>query len=199
MPTRDQPVRQRLSAPERRELVLTAATRAFARDGYAGTSTDAVAKEAGVSQPYVVRIFGTKLDLFLEVFERSADRIREAFAAVIAESFDPDSEDDWERISRAYLDPERDYDLLLVLMHGFLAGNQPEIGTVARQWMGRIFALLVDAGATPDRVRDFIAHGMLLNVLTAMQAPTHLADAPGLAALSECVYAPEDLDALRTR
>ena len=59
-----------MSAEDRRELVLEAGTRAFAHGGYHGTSTDAVAKEAGVSQPYVVRIFGTKLELFLEVFER---------------------------------------------------------------------------------------------------------------------------------
>ena len=79
-----------MSADERRELVLAAATRAFARSGYAGTSTDAVAKEAGVSQPYVVRIFGTKLDLFLEVFDRATDRIGAAFADVLAEgAFDP--------------------------------------------------------------------------------------------------------------
>ena len=199
MPTSNEPTRQRLSAPERRELVLVAATRAFAQNGFAGTTTDAVAKEADVSQPYVVRIFGTKLELFIEVFDRAASKIRDAFAAVIAESFDPTSEDDWERLSRAYLDPIRDYDLLLVLMHGFMAGGQPEIGAAARRWMARIFDLVVDAGATPDRARDFIAHGMLINVLTAMQAPTHLNDDPALASLSECVYAPEDLDALRTR
>ena len=57
-----------MNADDRRQLVLEAATRAFARGGYAGTSTDRVAREAGVSQPYVVRIFGTKLELFLEVF-----------------------------------------------------------------------------------------------------------------------------------
>lgn len=199
MPNSNQPARQRLSAPERRELVLAAATHAFAQNGFAGTTTDAVAKEAGVSQPYVVRIFGTKLDLFLEVFERSSGKIHDAFAAVIAESFDPTSEQDWERLSRAYLDPVRDYDLLLVLMHGFMAGGHAEIGTVARHWMALIFALLVDAVATSARAREFIAHGMLINVLTAMQAPTHLADEPGLATLSECVYAPEDLDALRNK
>ena len=64
-----------MGADERRDLVLAAATRAFARSGYAGTSTDAVAKEAGVSQPYVVRIFGSKLELFLEVFTRATGRI----------------------------------------------------------------------------------------------------------------------------
>src|SRR3954447_19451598 len=86
--------RTRMSADDRRELVLAAATRAFSRGGYAGTSTDAVAKEAGVSQPYVVRIFGTKLDLFLEVLERACGRIRDAFEAVLAQGpFDPGNEE----------------------------------------------------------------------------------------------------------
>src|SRR4249919_686925 len=97
------PERTRMSADDRRELVLAAATRAFSRGGYAGTSTDAVAKEAGVSQPYVVRMFGTKLDLFLEVFRRSVGRIRDAFAAVLDDGpFDPTSEDDKARMGLAY-------------------------------------------------------------------------------------------------
>src|SRR3954468_22886846 len=89
----------RMSAEDRRELVLEAGTRAFAHGGYHGTSTDAVAKEAGVSQPYVVRIFGTKLDLFLEVFERAVGRIKAAFEEVLDERpFDAASEDDKARM-----------------------------------------------------------------------------------------------------
>src|SRR3954451_7984695 len=103
------PERTRMSADGGRGLVLGAATRAFSRSGYAGTSTDAVAKEAGVSQPYVVRIFGTKLALFLEVLERSCDRIRAAFEAVLADGpFDPDSDDDWSRHGLAYTELLRD-------------------------------------------------------------------------------------------
>src|SRR6476659_8443911 len=114
----------RMSAEDRRALVLEAGTRAFAHGGYAGTSTDAVAKEAGVSQPYVVRIFGTKLALFLEVLERSCARIREAFEAVLAEApFDPDNDDDWSRLGLAYTELLRDRDLLMVMMHGFSGGN----------------------------------------------------------------------------
>ena len=87
--------RTRLTAAERSVQLIDAAIIAFAKGGYAGTSTDAVAKEAGVSQPYVVRIFGTKLELFLEVFERACDRIREAFESVLAEEpFDPDDDED---------------------------------------------------------------------------------------------------------
>ena len=91
----------RMSADARRAQVLDAATRAFARTGYAGTSTDVVAREAGVSQPYVVRMFGTKRDLFLAVFERSTDRIQQAFRAVLEERpFDPEDEADWARLGR---------------------------------------------------------------------------------------------------
>lgn len=64
--------------------------------GYAGTTTtttDAVAREAGVSQPYVVRMFGTKRDLFLEVFAGATDRIESAFRAVVdSDDFDPENE-----------------------------------------------------------------------------------------------------------
>ena len=99
----------RMSADERREQVLAAATRAFARTGYAGTSTDVVAREAAVSQPYVVRMFGTKRDLFLAVFERAAHRIEAAFRGVLEarpadRPFDPESEDDWHEMGEAYTD-----------------------------------------------------------------------------------------------
>ncbi len=63
--------------------MLAAAIRAFARTGYSGTSTDVVAREAGVSQPYVVRMFGTKHELFLAAFEQATDRIRDAFRGVL--------------------------------------------------------------------------------------------------------------------
>src|SRR4051812_15676043 len=122
------PNTSRMSGADRRELVLAAATRAFSRGGYAGTSTDAVAKEAGVSQPYVVRIFGTKLALFLEVLERSCDRIREAFEAVLDDGpFDPDSDDDWSRLGLAYTELLRDRELLMVMMDRFSRGDLHDI------------------------------------------------------------------------
>src|ERR1044072_893626 len=92
----------RMPADERREQLLDAATRAFAKGGYHGTSTDAVAREAGVSQPYVVRPFGPKLELVLPVFRRSHQRIVLAFEAVLDEGpFDPESEDDAARLGTA--------------------------------------------------------------------------------------------------
>ena len=179
----------RMSAEERRELVLAAATRAFARSGYAGTSTDAVAREAGVSQPYVVRIFGTKLDLFLEVLERSVTRIRTAFEAVLAEGpFDPESDQDWGRMGLAYSQLVNDRDLLQVMMHGFSAGGVDEIAAAARRCMGDVFATIKRTGCDDDRARDFVAHGMLLNVMLSMRAPEHLHPGEPLTALTTCAF-----------
>jgi AcrR family transcriptional regulator len=181
--------RTRMNAEDRRELVLAAANRAFSRGGYAGTSTDAVAKEAGVSQPYVVRIFGTKLELFLEVFERACDRIREAFEAVLADGpFDPDSDDDWSRLGLAYTELLRDRDLLMVMMHGFAAGNDDQIARRARDGMGRIFGTVRSTGCTDEHAQEFIAQGMLLNVMLSMRAPEHLDDSPDLEALAVCAF-----------
>jgi len=181
----------RMSAQDRRELVLEAATRAFARGGFAGTSTDAVAKEAGVSQPYVVRIFGTKQELFLEVFARAGQRIEEAFGAVLATpGFDGRREEHRELLGEAYTTLLDDRDMMLCLMHGFTAGDNPEIGAVGRASMGRIFAALRAGRFPDDEARDFIAYGMLLNVLMAMRAPEHAGDdgAEGLGALATCVF-----------
>ena len=179
----------RMSADERRELVLAAAARAFARTGYAGTSTDAVAREAGVSQPYVVRIFGTKLELFLEVFERSVTRIRESFEAVLADGpFDPDSDDDWARMGLAYSELLADRDLLQVMMHGFSAGGVDEIAAAARRCMGDVFTTIKRTGCDDERARDFVAHGMLLNVMLSMRAPEHLAPGEPLTALATCAF-----------
>jgi AcrR family transcriptional regulator len=61
--------RVRLTAKERGAEVLQAAVVAFAASGYEGTKTDEIARLAGVSQPYVIRLFGTKQQLFLAALQ----------------------------------------------------------------------------------------------------------------------------------
>ena len=58
---------RRLTPTDRREQILEAATVVFGERGYAGGTTDAIARAAGISQAYVVRMFGSKEDLFLAV------------------------------------------------------------------------------------------------------------------------------------
>ena len=65
-----------MSAAERREQVLEAAVAEFAARGMAGTSTEDVARRAGISQPYLFRLFPTKKALFLALVERCFQRVR---------------------------------------------------------------------------------------------------------------------------
>jgi len=191
--------KSRMSADDRREQVLAAATRAFARTGYAGTSTDTVAREAGVSQPYVVRMFGSKQRLFLAVFDGATARIRDAFAAVLAEHrgrFDPDDEEQWAGLGQAYTDLLADRDFLLVMMHGFAAGDDPEIGAAARRRMGEIYDVILSTGCSAEQATGFVAHGMLLNVMLAMRAPEHLQESTALADMTACAFGADGLDAV---
>src|SRR3954447_16390766 len=71
--------RSRLSARERRADIVQAAIRALAAGGLHGTSTEDVARLAGVSQPYLFRLFGTKKDLFVAAVDRSFSRIEAMF------------------------------------------------------------------------------------------------------------------------
>ena len=180
--------RGRMPAPARKDLLIEAAMRAFARGGYAGTSTDAIAKEGGVSQPLVVRTFGTKLELFLLVFDRACATIRERFEMVLEEStFDPADDEDWGRLGAAYTDLLRDRDLLMVMMHGFAASDIDQIATHSRDNMGAIFETIMATGCTEDRAQEFVAQGMLLNVMLSIRANEHLGDNP-LTPLTRCAF-----------
>src|SRR5215218_3513502 len=73
------PPSPRRSATERRREIIEIAISHFAQHGYNGTSTDQVAREAGISQPYLFRLFGTKRELFLACHEAMHARIAESF------------------------------------------------------------------------------------------------------------------------
>src|ERR687888_1244010 len=74
----------RRSAEERREEIVEIAFRHFAEGGYHGTSTEAIAREAGISQPYLFRLFRTKRDLFLACAERCYAGVAAVFAEAVA-------------------------------------------------------------------------------------------------------------------
>jgi AcrR family transcriptional regulator len=81
---------QRLHRTARREQILVAATHAFARNGFAATSLDDVATEAGVSKVILYRHFASKADLYRAVLDRACARLIAAVGAgdYTAESVD---------------------------------------------------------------------------------------------------------------
>src|ERR1700748_2782894 len=74
----------RRSAEERREEIVEIALRHFAKGGYHGTSTEAIAREAGISQPYLFRLFRTKRDLFVACCGRCYAKVTAVFADAAA-------------------------------------------------------------------------------------------------------------------
>jgi AcrR family transcriptional regulator len=65
--------RGRLSADERRAVIMRAAGRLFARDGYAATRLEDIASGAGVTKPIVYRHFDSKKALYVALLAKHED------------------------------------------------------------------------------------------------------------------------------
>jgi len=157
---------ERKSAEERREAVLEAALAEFAAHGLDGGSTDAIARAAGISQPYVFRLFGTKKELFMATIERclrgTLEMMRTASAGLKGEAV-------LEAIGEAYTQRLANPTYLHAQMQSYAACGDPAIREVVRQGYGEMVEYVERAsGLEPDRVAHFFAKGMLLNVVASM-------------------------------
>jgi AcrR family transcriptional regulator len=160
---------ERKSKDERREEVLDAALAVFAEKGLHGASTEEIARRAGISQPYVFRLFGTKKELYvagvvrcfrqtLELMQRAAEGKR--------------GEEALRAIGKAYgelLQTDRTY--LQAQMQAHAAAGDPEIGAAVRGGFGDLVNYVERVSGAPlEDVAAFFAGGMLLNVLASMDA-----------------------------
>jgi AcrR family transcriptional regulator len=157
----------RLTAEERKDAVLDAALEAFAAAGYEGTSTEDIARAAGISQPYLFRLFGTKKELFKATVTRCFRRTLDAFQEA-AEGLR--GEEALHAIGTKYGDEllaDRTY--LRAQMQAYAACDDPEICRVVRDGYGDLVAYVERvSGLGPEEVAAFFAKGMLLNVLASM-------------------------------
>jgi AcrR family transcriptional regulator len=160
-------VPSRQTADERRTSVLAAAISEFARSGYAGTSTEAIASRAGISQPYLFRLFGTKKDLFVATFNLVGDRIINELTRA-AEGLEGQAAK--EAMGEAYLELMQDPELLQVQLHGFAAApSDPDIARACRRTFEVLQHLACErAHLTDEELREFFATGMLINVMAAI-------------------------------
>lgn len=165
----------RQTAEARREAVLEAARHEFARKGLHGASTDAIARRAGISQPYLFRLFGSKKELFLAVNDECFARTLELFRKAAAGTSGPEA---LRAIGTAYQSLiEDDRSMLQGQLQAYAASVEDED---VRAGVARGYGRLVDyveavSGADPQTVATFFAQGMLLNVLAAME---YSVDAP---------------------
>ncbi|MBN0044161.1 TetR/AcrR family transcriptional regulator [Streptomyces actuosus] len=166
----------RMSAEERRESVVRAATAEFARGGYHGTSTEAIAKRVGVSQPYLFRLFPGKKAIFLAVAERCVEDTIRTFRQA---SEGLHGEEALHAMANAYTtviaeQPER----LMMQMQMYVAvgaaeaEGDREFGEAVRAgWMRLWDTVHLPLGADVDETTTFMAYGMLINCLVAMGFP----------------------------
>jgi len=158
-----------MTADERREIVLETALSEFAVSGLHGTSTEAVARRAGISQPYLFRLFPTKKGLFLALVERCFRRVEGAFTAAAGNL---SGEEALAAMGRAYELLLEDRTLLLLQMQAYAACDDPEIRAATRAGYKRLWVLVERVTGLPfEQVVEFFAMGMLMNVAAAMDLP----------------------------
>jgi AcrR family transcriptional regulator len=139
----------RHTAQERREEILQAAVVRFGATGLHGTSTELIAADVGVSQPYLFRLFGTKKELFMAAiewaFDYTVERFREAGRGA------SDRHEAFRRMGETYMELVRDRRYLAIQLQAYASTDDPEIRAVVQEGFGRLTLEIVrhtDAG--PD-------------------------------------------------
>src|SRR5258706_11925618 len=120
-----------MTAERRRELVLDAARAEFGERGYESTTTEAIARRVGVSQPYLFRLFPSKRAIFLAVLEGCFDQLDTLFDRVSAGQTGEDALMSMGRAYNALLD---DRSILRMQLHMWAtACHDAEVRDLARR------------------------------------------------------------------
>jgi AcrR family transcriptional regulator len=156
----------RKSADVRRDEIVEAARVEFAIGGLHGTSTEDIARRAGVSQPYVFRLFGTKKELFLETVRRGFRHVLETFQEAAAANREGDV---FLSMGHAYGDVRRDRATLMFQMQAYAACEDPDVRKVVREEFAALYQFVESvSGGDDEKVQEFFKTGMLINVAAAM-------------------------------
>ena len=159
-------VAARMSGTERRSQVLSIAAAEFANRGLHGASVEAIAREADITQAYVFRMFGTKKALFLELIGAAFDDFSDAMAGAA------DGARGLEALAlmgARYYESLGDRTTLLLQLQGFAACGDAEVRDLVRARLGRMWDTVAGTtGLDPVTVKSFLAFGMLLNNVAAL-------------------------------
>ena len=154
-----------MSADERRSEIIAIAFRRFAEGGFIGTSTEDIAREAGISQPYLFRLFRTKRELFLACTDKCYGDIAQVFADAAAGAENP-----IEAMGHAYgerLLPDRHALMFQTQSH---ATGDPEIHAHVRARFQALRDRVAElSGASDAEIWEFFGTGMLMNVLAMLE------------------------------
>lgn len=155
-----------MTMEERREVVLRESIPVFARYGYEGATTAEIAKRAGVTQPYIFKLFGSKKALFIEACERN---MRTTERQMRESAGGKTGHEAMDAMGEAYVDRmENDRDSLLLQMQQYAACHDEDVRATVRECMRGIWEMVVEISGLPlEEIAVFIAKGMMCNVLAA--------------------------------
>jgi len=155
-----------MTASQRREMVLQAALIEFAARGLDGSSTQDIAQRAGISQPYLFRLFPTKKALFLTLVRRCFQQVTQALAAAAAGHA---GEEALQAMGTAFGQLCQERTLPLMQMQAYAACTDPDIQAATRAAF-RDLSISVEqlTGLSPARVQRWLGTAMLMSAATAM-------------------------------
>lgn len=162
---RTRPARQAEPRPDRKQAILLAAEKLFAKHGYHAVSIRQIADEAAVPLALVGYYYGQKHELFQAIFAHWNRTIEERLAALQAVSHDPQDPDTLRRIIEAFTLPvlrlrasaEGEYYALLVARE--LYNSPEEAAPVLRAYFDPMAHAFIDAlhQALPHATRAQVA------------------------------------------
>src|SRR4051794_168799 len=145
----------RMTADERRDAIVAAATEEFAIGGLVGASTEAIARRVGVSQPYVFQLFGTKKDLFLAVVRSCFSRTIGTFedAATRWTPGDEVCNSKLMAMGLAYKKLLADRTLLMLQLQSYAACSDPDVRAAVREgWRQLYGSVRKTSGASKEEL-----------------------------------------------
>ncbi len=174
-----EPQRTRRTAEERRIDVLDAALIEFATYGLHGASTVNIAERAGISQPYVLRLFGTKKALFLETLAMARELIESAWQRALAGM--PPEATPHERLmalGEAFQELTTRTEVLRLFLQAYAAAADDEVREACQAGMRGMFDWVHEAtGVSAAETQGFFANGMLIMVGVSIGAPRAMDEA----------------------
>ena len=142
----------------------------FGLKGLYGASTDDIARRAGISQPYLFRLFRTKRELFLATIERCFAQTEQTFRdAVVGDT----PKERLHSMGLAYCEMLADRPKLMMQMQAYVACEDEVVRDTVRRSYEHLYREVCRlADASPEAMREWFSVGMFLNVMAAMDAPS---------------------------
>ena len=155
----------RLSGPERRETILSAAQGLFASKGFHGVSIDEIARAVNVSPAILYRHFASKQILYAAVLEKFAGQ-RQSYVDTIV-NHGTRFEDALAGMTHVYIENiAKNPDILKIELHSLLEGNPATLAFFQNRW--KSFTDYIEFGLNeflpydvPHREKTILSAGLM--------------------------------------